>query len=102
MLLARRFSEDHNADSTNAVLDELLDRIRGLSRCTLTWDQGSEMASSRQGAKTNGFARCFANFHSTWQRPANEKDDRLIRRYVDIGPDLGSDLATTSAPSDIG
>lgn len=82
------FPGDHSADETLAALVEILERIPGSLRRTLTWDQGREMARHAELADLCGIDIYFADPHSPWQRPTNENGNGLLRRYVGKGTDL--------------
>jgi IS30 family transposase len=82
------FPGGHSADETLAALVEILERIPGSMRRTLTWDQAREMARHADLAELCGIDIYFADPHSPWQRPANENGDGLLRRYVGKGTDL--------------
>ncbi len=81
--------DGHDAESTLAALIELIERIDPALRLTLTWDQGTEMASHELLASATGIDIYFAEPHSPWQRPTNENGNGLLRRYVGKGTDLG-------------
>jgi IS30 family transposase len=81
--------EGHGAEPVLAALIELLERIPEALRCTLTWDQGREMAEHHLLADATGIGIYFAEPHSPWQRPTNENGNGLLRRYVGKGTDLG-------------
>ncbi len=80
--------EGHGADPTLAALVEILERIPGPLRRSLTWDQGREMARHHDLAAMCGIDVFFAEPHSPWQRPTNENGNGLLRRYVGKGTNL--------------
>ncbi len=80
--------EGHGADPTLAALVEILERIPGPLRRSLTWDQGREMARHHDLAAMCGINVFFAEPHSPWQRPTNENGNGLLRRYVGKGTNL--------------
>jgi len=82
------FPEDHGAEATLAALCEILDRIPEPLRCTLTWDQGREMAGHAELAELCGIDVHFCDPHSPWQRPTNENGNGLLRHHVGRGTDL--------------
>ena len=88
------FPGSHDADETLAAVGEILDRIPKDLRRTLTWDQGREMAHHADLAELYGIDVFFAEPHSPWQRPTNENDNGLIRRYVGKSTNLATYTAT--------
>lgn len=57
-------------------------------RLTLTWDQGSEMASHDLVADLFRDGVFFAHAGKPWQRPTNENSNGLLRQYFPKGADL--------------
>ena len=71
------------------------------ARLTLTWDQGSEMASHHKIADLFSEGVFFAHAGKPWQRGTNENTNGLLRQYFPRGTDLGmhgaDDLAAAAA-----
>lgn len=86
----------HTAAETLDALIATIERIPLALRRTLTWDQGREMASWDQLAKTCHIDIYFADAHSPWQRPTNENGNGLIRRWCPKGTNLN-----THTPDDL-
>jgi len=71
-LLLRPLPLSHDADT---VVETLTDMIAGLPqdlRRTLTWDQGAEIAKTKELTKKTTINVYFADPHSPWQRGSNK------------------------------
>jgi IS30 family transposase len=66
----------------------VLEAIPSEARCTLTWDQGSEMARHDLVAEHFHQGVYFAEPGSPWQRPTNENTNGLLRQFFPKGRDL--------------
>jgi IS30 family transposase len=87
-VLLLHLPDNHGAE---AVADAMVEKISELTeqlRRTLTWDQGSEMASHARIADQTGLAIYFCDPHSPWQRGSNENTNGLLRQYFPKGTDL--------------
>jgi IS30 family transposase len=77
--------------TAEAVRDAIIDAMKDLPthlRRSLTWDQGSEMASHAEIAQALGMPVYFCQKASPWQRPSNENTNGLLRQYFPKGTDL--------------
>jgi transposase, IS30 family len=78
----------HCADALVAAIRPVLEAIPVEARCTLTWDQGSEMARHDLVAEHFLQGVSFAEPGSPWQRPTNENTNGLLRQFFPKGRDL--------------
>jgi transposase, IS30 family len=72
---------EHVAAQLAAAMAWLPQRLRA----SLTWDQGSEMASWRQFSLAAGCPVYFCDPHHPWQRGSNENTNGLLRQYFPKG-----------------
>lgn len=81
--------EGHGSQTVLACLLERFDRIPPRMRKSLTWDQGREMRDWALLEDASAVPVYFCDPHSPWQRPSNENTDRVLRRWLPKGVDLG-------------
>jgi IS30 family transposase len=78
----------HDAQAVYECLLEIVGDLPDLTRRSLTWDQGREMAQWPKLQVDAGIDVFFCDPHSPWQRPSNEHMNGLLRQYFPKGTDL--------------
>ena len=79
---------DHTAQTVAEAMITKMAELPEQLRRTLTWDQGSEMASHVRIAEATGLDIYFCDPHSPWQRGTNENTNGLLRQYFPKSTDL--------------
>jgi transposase, IS30 family len=89
-VLLTYLGNDSSTDTVIAKIAEQIVRLPEQLRRSLTWDQGSEMASHRQFTVATGVNVYFCDPYSPWQRGSNENTNGLLRQYFPKGTDLAA------------
>lgn len=80
--------ENHTALAVQEAMIEKIGQLPEQLKRSLTWDQGSEMASHAAITAATGLDIYFCDPHSPWQRGSNENTNGLLRQYFPKGTDL--------------
>lgn len=80
--------ELHPTELVTERLAEMAGGIPSALMRTITWDQGTEMASHARFTEETGVRVYFCDPHSPWQRGTNENTNGLIRDYFPKGTDF--------------
>lgn len=86
-VLVRRL-DLHPSELVTSKLAEMISTVPDALVRTITWDQGTEMASHGRFTDETGVRVYFCDPHSPWQRGTNENTNGLIRDYYPKGTDF--------------
>lgn len=97
--MIRRLPLTHDAPTVEAHLVQMMTDLPAELRQTLTWDQGSEMATHVAFTLATDCKVFFCDPHSPWQRGTNENTNGLIRDFYPKGTNFrqvtDADIAET-------
>jgi IS30 family transposase len=80
--------DGHNAEAVQKAMLEAMATLPSHLWRSLTWDQGTEMATHRQITIATNMPIYFCDPASPWQRGTNENTNGLLRQYFPKGTDL--------------
>jgi len=91
----------HGAEAVRDAIVQAVGDLPEQRSCSLTWDQGAEMAQHARLRIDTGLQVYFCDPQSPWQRGTNENTNGLLRQYFPKGTDLArhspEDLAAVAA-----
>lgn len=79
-----------HAEHVAARVGEVMSRLPAVLAKSLTWDQGTELASHQAFSVATNIPVYFCDPHSPWQRPSNENWNGKVRWFLPKGVDLSS------------
>jgi len=85
VMLGKLPGDQWTSENVVGVLTELMSRVPDFLTSTLTWDQGSEMASHARFTLASDCQVYFCDPHAPWQRGSNENTNGLLRQYFPKG-----------------
>ena len=88
VMLARLGNRPHHRDVIAALQAAHQRSCPRTCACSLTWDQGKEMAAHQRFTIATGVQVYFCDPHTPWQRGSNENTNGLLRQYLPKGTDL--------------
>ena len=82
LVLLLHLPDGHGAKNVEVAMCKAIATLPGELARSVTWDQGTEMATHASFTVKTGVPVYFCDPHSPWQRGSNENMNGRLRRYL--------------------
>jgi IS30 family transposase len=97
LVLLLHLPDGHGAKNVEVAMCKAIATLPGELARSVTWDQGTEMATHASFTVKTGVPVYFCDPHSPWQRGSNENTNGLLRQYMPKYTDLSQHSAADLA-----